>query len=379
MGCALSFLSNAGPYITERDLDDANDLVPPRLVRTDLPYAALQNIQLLSSKGGSCDVYTAVLDGEPVAVKRVKNGPTGMVERATIDLNAEAALLTELGAKPHRNIIRLIATGTYDGLPFIVLEKLSSTLSDGLPKPSVRFFDALPTEPDEVSWCEWALGASRWPLARSLHVGYQLALALRHLHEREPIPRFRILHRDLKPDNVGFLADSGSLVLFDFGLASRWETSGSDNDETPRQLTGQTGSTRYMSPEVAMSKPYSPKAEVFSFATILWQLCAHERPFRGFKVPDFERRVCEEGYRPKIPKQWPPGLRDLLRDCWRVEPRERPPFSEVASRLGLLLREQMAERGGGSGGRMSTLPVEVTAVQMPTSPTSPREIQIAHE
>ena len=37
MGCALSFLSNAGPYITERDLDDANDLVPPRLVRTDLP------------------------------------------------------------------------------------------------------------------------------------------------------------------------------------------------------------------------------------------------------------------------------------------------------------------------------------------------------
>ena len=67
MGCALSFLSNAGPYITERDLDDANDLVPPRVVRTDLPYAALQNIQLLSSKGGSCDVYTAVLDGEPVA------------------------------------------------------------------------------------------------------------------------------------------------------------------------------------------------------------------------------------------------------------------------------------------------------------------------
>ena len=104
---------------------------------------------------------------------------------------------------------------------------------------------------------------------------------------------------------------------------------------------------------------------------------AHTSGPSCFKVPDFERRVCEEGYRPKIPKQWPPGLRDLVRECWRVEPRERPPFSEVASRLGLLLREQMAERG--SGGRMSTLPVEVTAVQMPTSPTSPREIQIAHE
>ena len=320
MGCALFFLSNAGPYITERDLDDANDLVPHLVAATTCRDARLQNIQLLSSKSARAMCTPAVLDGEPVAVKRVKNGPTGMVERATIDLNAGRGAAGELGSC-RRNIIRLIATGTYDGLPFIVLEKLSSTLSDGLPKPSVRFFDALPTEPDEVSWCSGRSSESMAAPARSLHVIIQLALALRHLHEREPIPRFRILHRDLKPDNVGFLADSGSLVLFDFGLASRWETSGSDNDETPRQLTGQTGSTRYMSPEVAMSKPYSPKAEVFSFATILWQLCAHERPFRGFGVPDFERRVCEEGYRPKMPKQWPPGLRDLLRDCWRVEPR----------------------------------------------------------
>jgi len=27
------------------------------------------------------------------------------------------------------------------------------------------------------------------------------------------------MHRDLKPDNIGFAADDGRLVLFDFGLA----------------------------------------------------------------------------------------------------------------------------------------------------------------
>ena len=149
-------------------------------------------------------------------------------------------------------------------------------------------------------------------MVRGLHVAYQLALAMRHLHE-EPLPRTCVLHRDLKPDNLGFLPD-GNLVLFDFGLAKRWvrEGEGGEPSETvgepPRQLTGQTGSTRYMSPEVALSKPYNGRAEVFSFATILWQLIACDRPFRGFNVMAFEHRVATNGERPAIPRSWPAPL-----------------------------------------------------------------------
>jgi serine/threonine protein kinase len=199
------------------------------------------------------------------------------------DLLAEGALLAQLGAsKPHRNIIRLIGSGRADdGLPFLVIERLSATLAEVLPKPRIYCCTDLP-EPEEVSVCEWALVASRWPLARSLHVAHQLALALRHLHEREPIARTAVLHRDLKPDNVGFLADGGGLVLFDFGLATRWEhasepanpeaaplrEAGAAAPDAPRQLSGQTGSTRYMAPEVALSLPYNGRAEVFSFATV---------------------------------------------------------------------------------------------------------------
>jgi len=109
-----------------------------------------------------------------------------------------------------------------------------------------------------------------------------------------------ILHRDLKPDNVGFLAE-GSLQLFDFGLATsvpRQPTSseskgddssgGGDSSSScagggggcvglgsgvvlPRyRMTGHTGSVRYMAPEVATDMPYNQAVDTYSFAMILW-------------------------------------------------------------------------------------------------------------
>ena len=368
MGCLLSRPYELSPRLL-RDLEAASEgtshaqhhLVPPRPVRHELGWSDLSSVQLLSASGGSCDVFAAVLDGESVAVKRVKSNAADAVR----DLRAEAALLEELGtSKPHQHIIRLIGTGTDgEGLPFIVLERLVNTLADELPKPGVRALDDLPTEPDEVSWCEWAVVASRWPLLRGLHVAYQLALALRHLHEGEALPRTRVLHRDIKPDNVGFLSD-GCLVLFDFGLATRWEVSSKGEGaagevaEEARALTGQTGSTRYMAPEVALCQPYCGRAEVFSFGTILWQMCAHERPFRGFSVADFERRVARGGERPAIPRKWPPALRELVRDCWRPEPTERPGFGQVVSRLEGLLRAQLHARTA-SRARVERSPKEV--------------------
>lgn len=50
----------------------------------------------------------------------------------------------------------------------------------------------------------------QWPLQRALQCGIELAEALRYIHS-EAMPGFHVLHRDIKPDNMGFRAD-GSLV-----------------------------------------------------------------------------------------------------------------------------------------------------------------------
>lgn len=101
----------------------------------------------------------------------------------------------------------------------------------------------------------------------------------------------------------------------------------------PRLLTGETGSLRYMAPEVALSKPYSHRAEVFAYATIVWQMLAHERPFSDCDVEAFYKRVCHRGERPRIPHGTPPQLQSILVRCWDVDPAKRPEMSEVISVL----------------------------------------------
>ena len=245
----------------------------PREVR-QLTWNELKSLSLLG-EGGSCEVWSARLLGEPVAVKVVKQALVGS-EAALADLTNESGLLRLFN---HRNVVQLVGEGeTADGRRFLALELLSSVLSAELPLPMVSVCGA-PDEPDECSVCEYVAAARRWPLKRALLCALQLAHALRYLHEAA-VPDTAVLHRDLKPDNVGFRHD-GSLVLFDFGLATRWRKGAAAGGDGGRPLTGETGSLRYMSPEVALSVPYDSKADVFSFGTLLWQLCARQRPFRG--------------------------------------------------------------------------------------------------
>lgn len=61
------------------------------------------------------------------------------------------------------------------------------------------------------------------------------------------------MHRDLKPDNIGFTA-SGMVKLMDFGLAKVIQRT-LRSRSVKYKMTGETGSPRYMPPEVARSKP----------------------------------------------------------------------------------------------------------------------------
>lgn len=151
--------------------------------------------------------------------------------------------------------------------PFVVLQQLKETLASTLPRSGSSYFAR-----------EAAL--KRWSLTRALQCGLELADALRYLHD-EAISGFFILHRDIKPDNLGFLAD-GKLVLFDFGLAKLCKVDPNEAPGAGRTLTGEVGTPRYMAPEVACSRPYGVAAETYSFSILLWQArlpaCSHASP-----------------------------------------------------------------------------------------------------
>lgn len=64
----------------------------------------------------------------------------------------------------------------------------------------------------------------------------------------------RILHRDIKPQNVGFDI-RGDIKIFDFGLAKELKPCDREGKDQFR-TSGLAGTRRYMAPEVAQVMPY---------------------------------------------------------------------------------------------------------------------------
>ena len=111
-------------------------------------------------------------------------------------------------------------------------------------------------------------------LQERLKVALEIAEALEYLHS------LNILHRDIKPDNIGFDID-GNIQLIDFGLAKELKES-DKNINGKYELTGNTGVWCYMAPEVAKGWAYDKTVDVYSFGILLWEICALERPFSQY-------------------------------------------------------------------------------------------------
>jgi len=292
-------------------------------------------LQKRAGEGTYCTCHLGVYRGENVAVKQLK--PCAASRRsAWRDLKLEADVLSQLS---HPGVIGFRGAGMSDGRPFLMLERLTTTLAESLVE------DSTAVRPQRDL-------AKRWPLARALGCAVELAAALCHMHE-DAFPEQALLHRDLKPDNVGFAAD-GRCVLFDFGLSKlvpRASKSRGSQDATPHKMTGETGSERYMAPEVAQCEPYDAKADVYSFGMLLFYMCSRTKPFEGvFGSKAALRAAVAEGRRPALPARgWPSSLCSLVEACWHADAADRPSFAEVLARLAAIA----AEVGSGGGSPLS--------------------------
>ena len=210
-------------------------------------WGDLPQLKLLG-EGEFAKTYASTLLGNPVAVKVIRPEMRGS-ESAVRGLKREIMLQSLMS---HPGVMYTIGLGQHESHPFMVMLQLTTTLDAMLPSPK----DAVPI------WVRHRQ-IKKWPLLRGINYGIQLATALAYCHD-EAFPGYKLLHRDIKPSNVG-LSQAGKIVLFDFGLASIWQVDvNADSNET-RRITGETGSLRYMSPEMANSEPYNHKSDVFSF------------------------------------------------------------------------------------------------------------------
>ena len=146
-----------------------------------------------------------------------------------------------------------------------------------------------------------------------------------------PLLPYSIVYRDLKPDNIGFDV-RGDVKIFDFGLAKEMRPEDLVSDDL-YDMSGNTGSLRYMAPEVARRLPYNHTVDVYSFAILLWQICSLEQPFSTYDVAKHSELVVHGNDRPKLEKNWSPEICTLMAEGWSPNISERPDFEHVASVL----------------------------------------------
>jgi len=255
------------------------------------------------------------------AIKKVqdksKKDPQHYVN-AVVDLAIESRFLTVIR---HANIIKMRAmqdVSPYTSGFFVVLDKLFDIMpirlkkwkkeEGGLLKKMIK------SKKSKVTfWVE------------RLSVAYDLSCALSYLHGMS------VIYRDLKPDNIGFDV-RGDVKIFDFGLAKELDPKQKLDDGTYK-LTADTGSPRYMAPEVFLDKPYNETADTYSFSILCWQILALDTPYDYIKSNKMmEKSVFRGGVRPKINEEWGDSICSMLRECFVDNP-NRPSMADICDRL----------------------------------------------
>jgi serine/threonine protein kinase len=111
---------------------------------------------------------------------------------------------------------------------------------------------------------------------RAIAVLIQACGALEEAHQKG------IIHRDLKPENI-FLCKQGGLEdyakVLDFGLAKVTEREMQPGSLILTQEGMVFGTPEFMSPEQAQGKTLDARSDVYSLATILYELLTGKLPF----------------------------------------------------------------------------------------------------
>ena len=170
---------------------------------------------------------------------------------------------------------------------------------------------------------------SNWQIPKRTQIVYaqQLAQGMNYLHKGRP----PIIHRDLKPANL-LLDFSGTLKIADFGLATI-RRNPNQNQTEAFMMTGETGSYRFMAPEVFRHEVYTESVDVYSYSMIFYQILLGIAPWAALSGLDAVTKAAVDGERPLIPRNVDGRLSTLLRRCWDENPRARPSFEEIITRL----------------------------------------------
>ncbi len=246
----------------------------------------------------------------------------------------------------HPNILTIVDAGVQGGRPWLAMElcqrgSLAAYVADGGPLD----------------------------LPAALRVLDRLAGALSVAHEAG------VVHCDIKPANV-MLTDAGEPTLGDFGIA---------RVSVGRATTTTVGgfSLDHVAPELLDDGKRSPRSDVYSLGTTVWELLAGHPPFRrtaDVSVGAVLTRILRQAL-PEVPGV-PDDVLALLRRMAAKTPEERPAsmgevaaeIRELAGRRGIALHGAPLPAMTAVEAELGALPLAPVELALGGAPTHLREV-----
>ena len=265
-------------------------------------------------------VHSGSIFGTPCAVKIFKKIGSSLKMKIS-ELRKEIDIMRRIR---HPNVVSLLGVSTSpSGETVILMELMKGTLNDYRRlHPDSNPFDRL-------------------------RIARDIARGLSWLHTRSP----PILHLDLKFDNVLF--DSyGIMKVTDFGLSAFLPE---EYIISELRLPGNIG---HMAPELISRQEFNTKADVFSFAIMLWEIMRgleweeeifeHLQHYKIRAAGDLAQivkaAIVYKNFRPVIPDDWLPELRDALQLAWHQDMTLRPTMGEILTLHLPTIEAALAER-----------------------------------
>lgn len=271
--------------------------------------------------GGMGVVYLATDTtlGRPVAIKTLPQVSPEGAARLRREARAMASVV-------HPNLALIYGAESFKGTPLLVVEYLEGgTLKDRL---------------------------ARGPLSdrEAIELGIVLAGVLERLHAGG------ILHRDMKPSNIGFAGD-GTPKLLDFGLArlvndSEGGLRGLEDASTSPTASADVlsksrfaGTPLYMPPEAFTEDRPTPLVDLWGLALVVYEALAGAHPHRRLTAAETAQSILNEeipdvrSYAPRCTAL----LADVLGDALVRDPRKRPQTATAFRRAFEAARGRLAD------------------------------------
>ncbi|XP_058449287.1 uncharacterized protein LOC131429253 [Malaya genurostris] len=145
----------------------------------------------------------------------------------------------------------------------------------------------------------------------------QIACGMQHLEEKQ------ITHRDLAARNI-LIDERKTLKISDFGLSRTGIYVNTRNKKVP---------LRWLSIEAMRDNLYSSKSDVWAFGIVLWEIGT----LGGYPYPTVSNHelltYLNNGSRLDRPEICTTELYELMLNCWKSDPDDRPSFHQINKSL----------------------------------------------